>query len=256
MSVAFLIILGCISGAAAGFFGIGGGVIIVPCLLLLGLDMEYAIGISIMQMVFSSTFGSIINIYQKKLAIQDGVFVGLGGLIGAAFSGIIVDSLSSQTLLLCFLLLSCVSFYKYIFDVKTTANPTPPITEPKKQKMLMIAAGFITGIFAVSLGIGGGLILAPILAYYLGFNSKKVVPISLFFIIFASISGSLSLAAHNLIDFKAGIILGIASMFGVAFGIYLISKITLKNHRYALIGIYAFSIALTLWKVAQTFHLI
>lgn len=256
MAVEILIILGFTSGVAAGFFGTGGGVIIVPCLLILGMQMEYAIGVSIMQMVFSSTFGSLINIFQKKLDIYHGVFVGLGGLIGASFSGIIVDSLSSQILLLLFLLLSAVSFYKYVFNVKTQANPTPPITNPFKQKFLMIGAGFLTGIFAVSLGVGGGLILAPILAYYLGFDSKKVVPISLFFIIFASISGSLSLAAHDLIDFRAGIIIGISSMIGVSFGIYLISKVTLHNHRYALIGIYAFSIILTLWKVAQSFGLL
>lgn len=255
MGVEILILIGCVSGVAAGFFGIGGGVIIVPCLLLLGMEMEYAIGISIMQMVFSSTFGSIINIYQKKLDINHGVFVGLGGLMGAAFSGIIVDSLSSRTLLLLFLLFSCVSFYKYAFDVKTTANPTPPITNPFKQKCLMIGAGFLTGIFAISLGVGGGLILAPILAYYLGFDSKKVVPISLFFIIFASISGSISLASHNLIDFHAGLTIGISSMLGVWLGIYLISKVTLSNHRYALIGIYALSVILTMWKVMQSFGL-
>lgn len=255
MSAEILILIGCVSGIAAGFFGIGGGVIIVPCLLLLGAQMEEAIGISILQMVFSSIFGSLINIYQKKLDIYYGIFVGLGGLIGAAFSGIIVDTLSSQTLLLLFLLLSCVSFYKYVFNVKTIANPTPPITDPLKQKYLMIGAGFLTGIFAVSLGVGGGLILAPILAYYLGFNSKKVVPISLFFIIFASLSGSLSLAAHNLIDFHSGIIVGISSMFGVCFGIYLVSKVTLLNHRYALISIYALSIILTSQKVIQSFGL-
>lgn len=52
MAVEILIILGFTSGVAAGFFGIGGGVIIVPCLLILGMQMEYAIGVSIMQMVF------------------------------------------------------------------------------------------------------------------------------------------------------------------------------------------------------------
>lgn len=253
MSVEILIAIGLISGVCAGFFGIGGGVIIVPSLLLLGLEMEYAIGISIMQMVFSSTFGSLINIYKKNLAITDGIFVGIGGFIGASFSGIIVDTLDSKILLLLFFALSCVSLYKYAFNVKTQANPTPPIQNPTKQKLVMIFAGALTGIFAVSLGVGGGLILAPILAYYLGFDSKKVVPISLFFIIFASISGSLSLVAHNLIDFHAGIIIGVCSMVGVALGIYLISKTSLKNHRFALLGIYTFSIIMTLWKIIQVF---
>ena len=41
MGVEILILIGCVSGVAAGFFGIGGGVIIVPCLLLLGMEMEY-----------------------------------------------------------------------------------------------------------------------------------------------------------------------------------------------------------------------
>ena len=44
-------------------------------------------------------------------------------------------------------------------------------------------------------------------------------------------------------------------MFGVACGIYLMNKVTLSNHRYALIGIYALSIILTLWKVTQSFDL-
>lgn len=72
LSVWFLVILGVVSGTAAGFFGIGGGVIIVPILLLCGIDMAFAIGISIMQMIFSSSVGSIINIYQKKLDVRDG----------------------------------------------------------------------------------------------------------------------------------------------------------------------------------------
>lgn len=249
LSVAALVILGCVCGVTAGFFGIGGGMVLVPCLTLLNVPMEHAIGISIMQMVFSSTFGSIINIYNKKLDIKDGVFVGLGGLIGASFSGFIVDALSSFTLLVLFLLLSCITFYKYAFNIKTTENPTPPITSPTKQKLMMILAGLITGVFAISLGIGGGLILGPLLAYYLGFNSKKFVPIALFFIIFAATSGSISLFAHNLVDVRAGLIVGIASMFGVALGTYLISIVTLKNHRYALITIYAVSILMTSWKV-------
>lgn len=256
MGIEILILIGILCGIAAGFFGIGGGIILVPCLLFYGMDMEYAIGVSIMQMIFSSTFGSIINIYQKKLDVKQSIYVALGGLIGASFSGTIVNYLSSQTLLLLFLLLSCISFYKYAFNLKTQTNPSPPITNPVKQKILMIIAGSITGIFAVSLGIGGGLILAPMLAYFLGFSSKKIVPVSLFFIIFASLSGSISLATHNLIDFQSGLIIGISSIIGVSFGIYLISKVTLSNHRYALITIYALSIVSTSWKVAQGFDII
>ena len=54
---AVLLGLGLLSGIFAGFFGIGGGTLIVPAMMLLGLDIKTAIGISVMQMMFSSLWG-------------------------------------------------------------------------------------------------------------------------------------------------------------------------------------------------------
>ncbi|WP_231860204.1 sulfite exporter TauE/SafE family protein [Helicobacter himalayensis] len=240
--------LGFISGIAAGFFGIGGGVILVPCSLFLGMSMEGAIGISIMQMMFSSVFGSLLNIVRKKLEIQVGIFVGIGGLIGASFSGFIVANLPSKLLLGAFIILTLFSFKKYVFNTKTFANPNPPITNPTLQKLTMIGIGALTGIFAISLGIGGGLLIGPLLAYFLGLDSKKVVPIALFFIIFASISGSISLYSHNLINTHNGLIVGLSAMVGVALGTKIIDMVSLANHRYALIVIYAFSLVASIYK--------
>ena len=127
-------LIGFISGIAAGFFGIGGGVIIVPCLLFFGISMEYAIGTSIVQMIFSSVFGSILNIWRKKLDLRAGFYVGLGGLIGASFSGIIVANIHSTILLILFILLTLVSVKKYIFNTKTTANPNPPIKDRSEER--------------------------------------------------------------------------------------------------------------------------
>ena len=101
----------------------------------------------------------------------------------------------------------------------------------------MIGVGALTGIFAISLGIGGGLLIGPLLAYFLGLDSKKVVPIALFFIIFASISGSISIYSHNLIDTHSGLIVGLSAMIGVALGTKIIDMVSLANHRYALIVI-------------------
>ena len=49
-----LIVFGLITGFTSGFFGIGGGSILIPMLLLVGFVMKEAVAISIMQMVFSS----------------------------------------------------------------------------------------------------------------------------------------------------------------------------------------------------------
>ena len=92
--------------------------IIVPCLLFFGISMEYAIGTSIVQMIFSSVFGSILNIWRKKLDLRAGFYVGLGGLIGAIFSGMIVANIHSTILLILFILFTLVSVKKYIFNTK------------------------------------------------------------------------------------------------------------------------------------------
>lgn len=246
--------IGLVSGVAAGFFGIGGGVIIVPFMLLLGFPIQHAIGISIVQMVFASAFGSLLNYKKGLLDLRDGIFIGIGGLIGASFSGILLSVLSDVLISLAFLLLTIISFYRFAFKVKPQISATPPIQDERKKRAVLVIAGALTGVFAISLGIGGGLLIAPILGYYLGYDSKKVVPLSLFFVIFSSVSGTLSLYHTQVISphlVGAGFMIGLASIIGVAFGIYLIMKASAKVHRNALLWIYAFAIVVTSIKIIQ-----
>jgi uncharacterized membrane protein YfcA len=56
-----LIFVGLFVGAISGFFGVGGGMILVPMLMSIGVDIKSAIGISVVQMVFSSVYGSYLN---------------------------------------------------------------------------------------------------------------------------------------------------------------------------------------------------
>jgi uncharacterized membrane protein YfcA len=77
-----LLLVGIFIGTMSGFFGIGGGMILVPILLVLGFEIKDAIGISIVQMVFSSVFGSYLNHKKGSLIIGEGIFVGLGGFVG------------------------------------------------------------------------------------------------------------------------------------------------------------------------------
>lgn len=55
------ILMGVIAGITSGLFGIGGGMVIVPLALTLGLSSHHAISLSVVQMIFSSIFGSFIN---------------------------------------------------------------------------------------------------------------------------------------------------------------------------------------------------
>ena len=90
ISYILLAILGGFVGVVSGFFGIGGGMVLVPLLMSAGLGIKQAIAISIMQMVFSSIFGTILNISKQKKLINDGLYIGLGGFVG----GILMDFIS------------------------------------------------------------------------------------------------------------------------------------------------------------------
>ena len=82
-----LIPVGILVGAMSGFFGIGGGTILVPILLAMGFSTKDAIGISIIQMVFSSIYGSYLNHKKGSLILGDGILVGLGGFVGGFIGG-------------------------------------------------------------------------------------------------------------------------------------------------------------------------
>ena len=91
-----LLFVGICTGIISGLFGIGGGAIIVPTMILLGNDIKIAVGISIMQMMFSSLYGSYVNYKKKNLDLKDGLYVGFGGLIGASFSGALLNVIPSH----------------------------------------------------------------------------------------------------------------------------------------------------------------
>ncbi len=239
-------LLGVISGIASGMFGIGGGMIIVPAMLFLGLSSHHAISLSVLQMIFASVFGSFLNYKKGNLDLKDGVFVGLGGLFGASFSGVIVSFFSDIALTSVFLALSIIFFTKYALAVKNRIVQHDYNLFIKKA--ILFGAGALTGVFAISLGIGGGLLIAPILGYFLGYDSKRVVPLALFFVVFASVAGTFSFYMSGVINASVvanGVAVGIGSLLGVWVGIKIIANMKTQNHHNIMLCVYALSIIMT-----------
>ncbi|MCI5969077.1 sulfite exporter TauE/SafE family protein [Helicobacter sp.] len=239
--------IGILTGILAGFFGIGGGAILVPLVMMLGHDIKIAIGISIMQMIFSSIYGSYVNYKRKLLNAKDGIYVGLGGFVGAAFSGFVIDFISSKALEIIFSIFIAYSFIK-LFKANAYGGQKR-IGAGLMTNIFLLCCGCVVGVFAISLGIGGGMMLAPLLAYYLGYSSKQIIPLSLFFVIFSSVSGFTSLALHGYASFKEGIIVGIASIIGVRIGIFMLSQIDAKKHKATLLILYAIMLGIMLQKM-------
>jgi len=219
------IIAGIVTGFFSGFFGIGGGTILVPILIYLGLAFKQAVAISVTQMMISSLFGSFLNYKKGLLKLNDGIFIGIGGSIGALFSGYLASNLSNKTLGIIFLSILAFAIIRFFYA------PHESDKEEINNKFLFLMIGFFVGIIAISVGVGGAVMITPILVGLLHFNLKKAVSLSLFFVVFSSTFGFLSMSYYGLIDYKLGFFVAIFSLIGTFIGIKLYHKINPTNHK-------------------------
>jgi len=240
-----LILVGIFIGAMSGFFGIGGGMILVPVLLVLGFDIKDAIGISIMQMVFSSIYGSYLNYKKGSLIIGEGIFVGLGGFVGGYIGGYITESIPDAVLQFTFFALLLFALFRLFYS----KNHEDDSQTKTLNKGLLFTLGVIIGVFSITLGIGGSIILTPVLVGLLHYPLKKAVSAGLFFVVFSSVSGMISRLSHGTIDFHNGLIVAVASLIGVVLGIWLKDQVTSKNHKTALLALYLFALGMLVKKI-------
>lgn len=271
-STAFILALvGLFTGITAGFFGIGGGEIVVPSAIFAHFSYSHAVGISLMQMLFSSVVGSIINYKKGLLDLKEGSFAAFGGLMGAILGSFILKIIDDKILMAVFVVVVCYTFIKYAFSNNKKPehfeemhfdlhanNKTPekkrtiPFVSMDRTHGVLMLAGFVTGIFSIPLGMGGGILMVPFLGYFLKYDSKKIVPLGLFFVVFASLSGVISLYNGKVLDdtsVQAGVITGVGAFLGVGIGIKLIALANEKVHKILLLLIYALSILATLHKL-------
>lgn len=162
------LMLGIVSGLFAGLFGIGGGLIIVPVLVLLftaqGFNAELVMIMSVATSLATIIFTSISSIsahHRLDAVLWDKVYrLGPGIMAGAAIGAVFADFITGDVLRIFFILyLICVAI-----QLALQTKPRPGrLTLSKHQENL--AAVFIGALSAI-LGIGGGTLIVPYLVYF------------------------------------------------------------------------------------------
>ena len=107
-----LAILGLTAGFLAGLLGIGGGVLLVPAMVLLfGFDQHVAQGTSLLVIIPSALMGSYTHHRNGRLVLRDAAMLAAGGVIGAVLGGVFALSIEDtllRKLFAAFLLVSAV----------------------------------------------------------------------------------------------------------------------------------------------------
>lgn len=164
----FSIFIGALAGLLSGLFGIGGGIIIVPCLSYVLISqsfppesvMHFAVGTSLATMVFSTLSASFFQ--HRKKAVMWSLFwfiapgTALGGILGSGL-GDLLSKAVLQSFFGAFCLLIAILFFRKESS-SPRVNGALPIPKP-----LFFFIGVMVGILASMIGVGGGLILIPLL---------------------------------------------------------------------------------------------
>jgi len=238
-----LILLGVSVGILSGFFGIGGGTILVPLLLMLGYETKDAIGISVLQMVFSSIYGSYLNNKKGSLDVPMVIVIGIGGFIGALLSGFIASNIDDSVLEMIFLSFATFALFRLFFKTKEHKD------QKEVNKITLLLIGVPLGAISMTIGVGGSIILVPILVGFLHVPLKKAISAGLFFVIFSSIAGFLSHARLGHIDYESGVVIGLASLIGVYIGIYLKDRVDSILQKKMLIAFYFMVVAYLIYRI-------
>ncbi len=192
MTIALLIFCGVLAGLMGGYLGVGGGIVIVPFLtLVMGYDIKTAIPISMAAIVINSLASS--SEYLKKGMVDLELMVVLtcamvfGMIIGSTLLTIVPAGYVK-------LLLATVLVYTAVSLLKGKEKPAAEVHENKRSRMgLCVILAALGGILAGLVGIGGGVIVIPLMFLLFGLPLATARGTSSFIVGF---SGAASLVVY------------------------------------------------------------
>jgi len=170
--------------------------------------------------------------------------IGIGGFLGALFSGKITSSVDDFVLEVVFLSFVIFALLRLFFKTKEYQE------EKQASKIMLFVIGFMIGIASMTIGVGGSIMLVPILVGFLHVPLKKATSSGLFFVVFSSVSGLISHSMNGHVDYKSGIIIGLASLVGVYLGIHLKHhKVNVAVQKKLLFGFYLMIVFYLIYRI-------
>ncbi len=223
--------IGILGGAVAGLLGIGGGVLIIPILLYItSVEVKVTTAISVIQVFFASSFGTLFNYLQKTINFKYAAVFGLSSSVSYFFGSYFTKYIPNTTIKIIYL--CCVILAAILFIIKKSNKDSSNDNEvasnlvPDKKayfKIIPIAlvAGFAFGV----LGVGGGFLYVPLLVLLFDFPLGIAIGTSLAIVFFNAIPGVLGKLLTVKFDFLIGIFVAIGAIVGSRVGTYLNKKI-------------------------------
>jgi len=250
MSVNVFLILGMGGGVGflSGLFGVGGGFLMTPLLIFIGVPPAVAVATEANQIVASSVSGVLAHMRRKNVDFKMGAVLTIGGFLGSAFGVWLFTFLRGIGQIDLIILLSYVIFLGIIGALMFVEGSRAILRRsrgtarrgklhqhiwlhglPLKMRfrrsrlyisaLVPIAIGFLVGVLAAIMGVGGGFVMVPAMIYLLGMPTAVVVGTSLFQIIFVTANVTFLQAVNNqTVDVVLALLLLAGAVVGAQIG--------------------------------------
>ncbi len=246
MEYIILFIIGLVAGTFGSIVGLGGGVIIVPALLLVNslgildqaISPQNAVGISLMVIIFTAISSTLFNYKQKTVDMKSGAFFFLASAPFAIIGAMLSEYIPVKQFYILFGLIMLLT--TYLLTKQKTMNPiqmkwtVKRIYIDKKGNryeygynrlvgyLITGFAGLLAGLF----GIGGGAILVPMMVILFRFPVHVATATSMFIILLSAIFGSIShVLLHNIL-YTYVLFIAPGAYIGGNLGAYTASKLS------------------------------
>ena len=207
-------------GIFSGALGVGGGILLVPYLVLVLLvAQKRAQATSLVMVAMAATAGAVTYALAQSVAWLPAAFIIIGGLLGVFLGSYVVQRTPDHRLQIAFGVLLIIVAIRLLFPTSvevTTSDALPAITPALAAAYIVI--GVAMGALSALFGIGGGILLIPVLVTGFGFGQQFAAGTSLAVMVPIALFGALRLTKPGLTDWRLGIRFGIGSIFGAVAG--------------------------------------
>ena len=276
VNIFLIVFIGMIVGALSGLFGVGGGFLMTPLLIFLGIPPVVAVGSEAPHVLASSVSGVIAHWRKKNVDFKMGFFLLSGGVIGSTLGVNLFKLLKTYgqiDIVIQFLFIIFLGFIgiSMAFESAKTTIKNYRTTSAIRTKLhqhswihglpfklrfhrskLYISAippiliGFFVGVLSAMMGVGGGFIMIPAMVYILGMSTNVVVGTSLFQIIFVTANSTFFQSYLNqTVDIVLSALMILGGVIGAQIGVRLGSKLKAEYLR----GILAILVLLVCAKI-------
>lgn len=238
------VLTGVVAGVLSGMFGIGGGIITTPAIrLFVGVPQLIAVGTPLVAIIPSALTGAVSYLRAGLADVRSGIILGAVGSVAAVAGAWLTRLVGGTTVLVLTAVLILYTAADMLLQVLRPPRPreetaatledtgeeadafrpldpkdAAPPTEIRPSVPMLLAMGGMAGLYSGFLGLGGGMVIVPLLSRWAHFPMKRAVGTSLFAIAVLAIPGTVMHAILGHIDWTVALGLTIGVVPGALVG--------------------------------------